>query len=245
MSVSSTEVIDRPRESVDSHEEQRDRIPPLNPGDHLSRAEFERRYQAHPEIKKAELIEGVVYMPTPVRHVTHGRPHARIMAWLGHYWAATPGVDLSDNATLRLDLDNEPQPDALLRLPARVGGKSRITEDDYLEGAPELLVEVAASSAAYDLNVKKRVYARNGILEYLAIQMYEQRIDWFALQDSVYQPLVPDDEGVLRSRAFPGLWLDTDAFWAGDLAKMLEVLQEGIASPEHEAFTAQLSDDVA
>lgn len=215
MSVSPTEVIDRPRESVDSHEGQRDGIPPLNPGDHLSRAEFERRYEAHPEIQKAELIEGVVYMPTPVRHVTHGRPHAYIMALLGHYCAATPGVDLSDNATLRLDLDNEPQPDALLRLPEIQGGNSRIAEDDYLEGAPELLVEVAASSAAYDLNVKKHVYARNGILEYLAIQMYEQRIDWFALQDSVYQPLVPDDDGVLRSRVFPGLWLDTDAFWAG------------------------------
>lgn len=241
MSVSSTETIERPRESVDSHEEQRDGVPPMNPGDHLSRAEFERRYSAHPEIKKAELIEGVVYMPTPVRHVSHGRPHAYMMGWLLHYCVATPGVDLSDNATLRLDLDNEPQPDALLRLPASQGGKSRIAEDEYLEGAPELLVEIAASSAAYDLNVKKRVYARNGVLEYLAIQMYEQRIVWFALEDSVYEPLIPGDDGVLRSQAFPGLWLHTGAFWAGDLAKMLEVLQEGVASPEHEAFVAQLS----
>ncbi|MBS1252974.1 MAG: hypothetical protein MAG451_02018 [Anaerolineales bacterium] len=163
------------------------------------------------------------------------------MGWLGYYCAATPGVDLSDNATLRLDLDNEPQPDAQLRLPESQGGKSRIAEDEYLEGAPELLVEVAASSAAYDLNVKKRVYARNGVLEYLAIQMYEQRIDWFALEEDVYQPLVPGDEGVLCSRVFPGLWLDTGAFWAGDLARVLAILQEGIASPEHEAFADQLS----
>lgn len=240
VTIPSTETIERPRESLGSGRVPRDGVPPLNPGDHLSRAEFERRYEAHPEIRKAELIEGVVYMPTPVRHIPHGRPHAYIMTWLGHYCAATPGVDLSDNATLRLDFDNEPQPDALLRLPESRGGKSRIGEDGYLEGAPELVVEVAATSAAYDLHVKKRVYARNGVQEYLALQTYEQRIDWFALEDSVYQPLTPGDNGVLRSRVFPGLWLDVGAFWAGDLAKVLAVLQEGIDSPEHAAFMAQL-----
>ncbi|MFQ5855473.1 MAG: Uma2 family endonuclease [Anaerolineae bacterium] len=240
MSVSSTKIIDRPQESTGIRWVPKDGVPPLNAGDHLSRAEFERRYEAHPEIKKAELIEGVVYMPTPVRHIPHGRPHARVMAWLGHYWAATPGVDLSDNATLRLDLDNEPQPDALLRLLESQGGKSRIAEDEYLEGAPELVVEIAASSAAYDLHVKKRVYARNGVQEYLAVQMYEQRIDWFVLKESVYQPLAPDDDGVLRSRVFPGLWLHVGAFWAGDLAKMLAELQAGMESSEHEAFVASL-----
>lgn len=242
VSVSSTAVVEQPRKPPESEGTPKDGVPLLNPGDHLSRAEFERRYEAHPEIKKAELIEGVVYMPTPVRHIPHGRPHARIMTWLGHYWAATPGVDLSDNATLRLDLDNEPQPDALLRLPESQGGKSRIGEGGYLEGSPELLVEVAASSVAYDLHVKKWVYARNGVQEYLAIQTYEERIDWFALEDSVYQPLTPGDDGVLRSRVFPGLWLHVDAFWAGDLAKLLAVLQEGIALPEHEALIARLQD---
>ncbi len=240
MSVSSTAVVERRQKSLESEGTPKDGVPPLNPGDHLSRAEFERLYELHPEIKKAELIEGVVYMPTPVRHIPHGRPHAYIMGWLTHYCAATPGVDLSDNATLRLDFDNEPQPDALLRLPESLGGKSRIAEDGYLEGSPELVAEVAASSAAYDLHVKKRVYARNGVQEYVAVQTYEQRIDWFALEDTVYQPLTPDDDGVLRSRVFPGLWLDTDAFWAGDLARLLAVLQEGIASPEHEAFVAGL-----
>src|SRR5687767_3807380 len=62
--------------------------PPLNSGDHLSRAEFERRYQAHPEIKKAELIEGVVYLPSPVRHDQHGHPHFNIITWLGLYCAS-------------------------------------------------------------------------------------------------------------------------------------------------------------
>lgn len=112
-------------------------IPCLENGDRLPRPEFERRYAAMPQVKKAELIEGIVYMPSPVRVRQHGRPHALVMGWLSNYWAATPGVDLCDNTTVRLDLDNEPQPDALLRIE---GGTSRISEDDYIEGSPELVV---------------------------------------------------------------------------------------------------------
>src|SRR2546427_3449968 len=85
-------------------------LPPLEGGDRLTRSEFERRYDAMPQLKKAELIEGVVYMPSPVRCKSHGQPHGQIMSWVGVYSAATPGVDFADNATLRLDPDNEPQP---------------------------------------------------------------------------------------------------------------------------------------
>jgi len=215
-------------------------MPPLNPGDRLSRAEFERRHQAHPEIKKAELVEGVVYMSTPVRFEEHGRPHSNIVAWLGVYCAATPGTSVGDNATVRLDFENEVQPDALLRLEPEHGGRSHVTEDDYLEGPPELIVEIAASSAAYDLHVKRRVYARSGVQEYLAVQMYEQQVDWFVLHEGVYETLTPDEDGVLRSEVFPGLWLQPVALWSGDLARMLVVLQEGLASPEHAAFLARL-----
>ncbi len=123
-------------------------IPPLESGDKLTRAEFEQRYAAMPHVKKAELIEGTVYMASPLRITQHGDPHARIMAWLGVYWAATPGVQVGDNPTVRLDADNEPQPDALLRIEA---GQSTISEDGYVEGAPELIVEIAASSASLDL----------------------------------------------------------------------------------------------
>jgi len=213
--------------------------PPLNPGDRLSRIEFERRYEAHPEIKKAELIEGVVYMPSPVHLQQHGQPHSNIVTWLGVYCAATPGTMTADNTTVRLDFENEVQPDALLRLEAAQGGRSRITDDDYLDGPPELIVEIAASSAAYDLHVKRRVYQRSGVPEYLAVQMYEQRVDWFALREGVYQPLLPDAAGVLRSEVFPGLWLQPAALFLGDLARMLAVLQEGLASPEHAAFVAR------
>ncbi|NOZ72489.1 MAG: Uma2 family endonuclease, partial [Chloroflexi bacterium] len=122
--------------------------PPLSPGDQLTRAEFERRYRAHPEIKKAELIEGVVYMPSPIRFFSHSQPHGHMMGWLTLYCAHTPGVMVGDNASVRLDYENEVQPDALLRLDEALGGKSRVTEDDYLAGPPELVMEIAASSAA-------------------------------------------------------------------------------------------------
>ncbi len=243
MSSESIQIIDRPRTTPARPQPvQPKEPPPLNTGDHLTRAEFERRYLAHPEIKKAELIEGVVYVPTPVRYQQHGNPHFDVITWMGTYSAATFGVLGADNSTLLLDLENEPQPDALLRLEPEVGGRSHITEDDYLEGPPELVAEVAASSAAYDLHAKRRVYARNGVQEYLAVQVYEQRIDWFALREGVYEPLAPDENGVLRSEVFPGLWLLPAAFWAGNLAAMLAVLQEGLASPDHAAFVAHLQE---
>lgn len=156
------------------------------------------------------------------------------------YCASTPGVSGANNTTTRLDLENEPQPDALLRLDPALGGRSQITPDGYLEGPPELIVEIAASSAAYDLHEKRRAYARNGVPEYLAIQVYERRVDWFVLREGVYRALAPDAQGVLHSEAFPGLWLQPAALWAGDLATLVAVLQEGLAAPEHTAFVERL-----
>jgi Uma2 family endonuclease len=220
-------------------------LPPLNAGDRLSRAEFERRYEAHPEIKKAELVEGIVYTPSPARFILHSQPHLDIATWLGIYRSATPGVSGGDNATLRLDYENVVQPDVLLRLDPALGGRSRVTADGYLAGPPELVVEIAASSVSYDLGVKRRAYARNGVQEYLAEQAYEQRVDWFVLREGVYEALQADNDGILRSEVFPGLWLPVDAPWAGDLAGMIDVLQQGLASAEHAAFVAQLREQLA
>jgi Uma2 family endonuclease len=217
------------------------KLPPLETGDHLSRVEFERRYNARPDIKKAELIEGVVYIQSPAHFERHSRPHSDIIAWLGVYRAATPGVTVGDNATVRLDYENEVQPDALLRLEPALGGRSRVTGDDYLEGPPELIVEVAASSVSYDLHEKRRVYQRNGVQEYLVLQVYEERVDWLVLREGHYDALKPDESGVLRSEAFPGLWLQPAALWSGNLAAALSTLQEGLASPEHAAFVTQLT----
>jgi len=214
--------------------------PPLEAGDRLSRAEFERRYEAHPEIKKAELIEGVVYVTSPVRIEQHSRPHSDIVTWLGVYRAATPGVNGGDNGTVLLDPENEVQPDAFLRLEEAHGGGARLTEDDYLEGPPELVVEISASSASYDLHDKRRAYQRNGVQEYLTVQMYDRRMDWLVLREGVYQALMADEEGVLRSEVFPGLWLRPAAFWERDLAGMLTTLQQGIESPAHVEFVRRL-----
>lgn len=220
-------------------------VPPLNAGDRLSRAEFHRRYQARPDLKKAELVEGVVYLERRVQLAQHGRPHAAIVGWLGVYDAATPGVGGADSATVLLDNENEVQPDALLRLGTVFGGCSRVTEDDFLAGPPELIVEIAASSVAYDMYDKRRVYARNGVQEYLVAQAYEQRVDWFVLREGVYESLQPNAEGIVRSEVFPGLWLPVDALWAGDIAAMLRVLQQGLVSPEHTAYVAGLQERMA
>lgn len=231
-------TVDRPKQR--SQPVRQPERPPLNSGDHLSRAEFERRYNAHPEIKKAELIEGVVYVSSPIRYEKHADPHFDIITWLGTYRAATPGVKGGDNATLRLDLENEPQPDAMLRLEPEVGGQSYVSEDDYLEGIPELIVEISASSASYDLYEKRRAYARNSVPEYLVIQTYEKRVDWFVLREGGYESLEPDENGLLRSEIFPGLWLQPAALWSADVATLLAALQKGLATPEHATFVEQL-----
>jgi Uma2 family endonuclease len=215
--------------------------PPLEAGDRLTRAEFHRRYLAHPEIGKAELIEGVVYMPSPVKHRQHGKPHLRLSGWVSTYMAATPHLDGSDNTTVLLDNTHEVQPDILLRLEPERGGRSRVGLDDYISGAPELIVEVAASSASYDLHDKKRVYAHSGVREYLVVLTYEQAVRWFVLRAGEYEELAPAADGILRSEIFPGLWLDPAALWRQDMATLLAVLHAGLATPEHAAFVEALT----
>jgi Uma2 family endonuclease len=214
-------------------------IPPLEAGDRLTREEFERRYHAMPEVKKAELIEGVVYMPSPVSQARHGGPHARIVTWLGCYRAHTLGVGCGDNSTVRLDLDNEPQPDAVLRIEPGHGGQSQDTVDGYIAGAPELVVEVAASSVSYDLHDKKNAYRRNGVCEYVVWRVGDRAIDWFVLRGGDYVSLAPAG-GVLRSERFPGLWLAAPALVADDMLTVLGRLGEGLATAEHSAFIARL-----
>lgn len=214
-------------------------IPPLENGDRLSRFEFERRYLAMPHLKKAELIEGVVYMASPLRIRSHGEPHGNLIGWLWTYKTATPGTILGDNPTVRLDSDNEPQPDAVLFIP---GKQATISEDDYIEGAPELVVEVAASSAAIDLHDKKRAYRRNGVQEYIVWRTLEQQLDWFGLQADEYVSLSTDEQGIIRSQVFPGLWLGMPALLSGDMTTVLSVLQAGLDSPEHQEFVQKITE---
>jgi hypothetical protein len=213
---------------------------PLESGDHLSREEFERRYEAMPQLKKAELIEGVVYMPSPVRWNHHGSPHANLVTWLGFFKAHTPGVSLGDNVSVRMDLGNLPQPDGALIIEPDCGGQVQLSEDDYVEGGPEFLAEIAASSVSMDLNKKLHVYQRNKVQEYLVWRVQDQVIDWFVLKQERFEPLVPNVAEIYQSCVFPGLWLDAQAMVRGDLLKVLEVLQQGIASKEHRDFVEKL-----
>jgi Uma2 family endonuclease len=195
-----------------------------------------------PHIKKAELIEGGVYVLSPVS-ASHSQSPADVMGWLAAYRAATPGIGLYDNATVRLDPDNEVQPAAVLRLEPAVGGHSKISDDNYVKGPPELIVEIAASSAAVDLHDKLKVYRRNGVQEYLVWPVYDERVDWYRLdaERGEYVPLTPEVTGVICSQVFPGLRLAAEALLDGDLAGVLAELQKGLATPEHAAFVERLA----
>lgn len=192
--------------------------PALQPGDVLSCCEFERRYEATRGLKKAELIDGIVYMSPPVRADSHGIPHVRLGMLLQFYATRHPGLIVADNATVRLDTLNEPQPDLLMM---RQGGQARLDEDGFINGAPEFIAEIASSSAAYDLHQKKRTYQRAGVLEYLVWLADENRLVWFHLTEGEYAEIAPAADGVLVSREFPGLVIDAAALTAGDLTAAL------------------------
>jgi hypothetical protein len=159
------------------------RPPSLEAGDHLTPHEFERRYAAFPDLKKAELIEGVVSMPAPMRFNQHGSPHADVMAWLGVYRAGTPGVRVGDNSSIRLDLHNEPQPNVVMIVEPSCGGLAWIDEEGYLAGGPELVAEVAASTVNIARNSKMRIYRRNNVREYIIWREEDAAIDWFVLRE--------------------------------------------------------------
>jgi Uma2 family endonuclease len=214
--------------------------PPLVNGDRLTRVEFERRYEAMPHLKRVELIEGIVYMPSPVRLSQHGQPHSFLIGWLTHYMSKTPHLSIGDNSTSRLDEDNEPQPDAMLLLPSWAGSSAKL-EDGYVCGAPDLACEVTASSVSIDLHAKKNAYRRNGVKEYLAWRVEEREVDWFALVAGRFELKPADDKGRIRSNVFPGLWLEVAALLGGDLARLFAAVDEGTASAEHRAFVDRLN----
>ncbi len=216
-----------------------ERIPPLQNGDRLTAEEFERRYDAMPDLKKAELINGVVYMPPPVTMDEHGAPHFDMIGWLGLYRMMTPGVRGGDNPTLRLPLQNRPQPDICLIIDPSHGGQVQIV-NRYIVGGPELVAEVAATSVNYDLSDKLEVYRRNNVREYVVWRVFDREIDWFVLRNGQYERLALSPEGFFKSEVLPGLWLDPAALIRRDMARVAQVAQQGIASPEHAAFVVRL-----
>jgi Uma2 family endonuclease len=215
------------------------RLPPLEAGDHLDQPTFHERYKAMPPAFRAELIGGVVIVSSPLSW-GHGFHHALIMTWLGNYTIATPGTSTADNATTILGETSEPQPDGTLIIEPASGGQTRLSEEGYLTGAPELIVEVASSSASIDLHAKRRDYEQAGVLEYVVVVLQQRVIRWFVSQDGTYHDIVADADGILRSRVFPGLWLHANALLQRDGATVMEVLQQGLATPEHATFVQRL-----
>jgi Uma2 family endonuclease len=214
-------------------------FPPLENGQHLDQATFHERYEAMPVGTWAELVGGVVHMPSPVG-LDHGEFDDDLAFWYGYYKRSTKGLRSGKNATVILGEFGEVQPDGHLRIPEEFGGQTRI-EGSYIAGAPELVVEIAESSRDYDLGAKKADYERAGVLEYLVVELERERIHWFIRRGKRFAALRPDREGIYRSKVFPGLWLDPAALFARDLDRLIQVLEQGLASPEHAEFVAKLA----
>lgn len=179
-------------------------------------------------------------MPSPVTLDEHGKPHSYLGTLLGTYCIATPDVIPGDNCTVRLDMDNEPQPDIVLFIKPECGGQLDPSTGRYIEGAPEFVAEIAASSASIDLRGKLNAYLRNGVREYVVWRVLDEAIDWFVLREGNYERLAPGANGIYRSEILPGLWLDTAAILRGDWPAALQVVQQGLASPEHASFVQRL-----
>jgi Putative restriction endonuclease len=214
-------------------------IPPLVDGDKLSRTEFLRRWEAMPNVKRAELIGGVVHMPSPLSW-EHGDIEQLVGTWLGNYRASTPGCTGANSATWLMEDEDTPQPDISLCLLPEKGGQSR-REGKFITGTPEFLAEVSLSSGPYDLTTKRELYRANRVKEHMVALVNEREVRWFRLVEDEFEPLPPAADGIYRSEVFPGLWLDVKALFESDFAGVLAVLNRGLQSPEHAAFVTKLS----
>jgi Uma2 family endonuclease len=217
-------------------------LPWLENGERMDAASFLERYSKTPPGFKAELIGGVVYIMPPMLSNDHGRSDSNAIGWLVVYYAATPGTAVQSNTTAILGDESVPQPDSALLILPEYGGQTRAggPDDKYTAGAPELIVEVAYSSRSADLHTKLAEYEQAGVREYLVLDLERSAVQWFVLDESKFSPLAIEADGLLRSRVFPGLWLDSNALISGNMMRVLDVLRLGLASPEHEAFVTDL-----
>ena len=202
----------------------------LRDGMRMNRAEFHRRYLRMDRIDpsfRAELIEGVVHLRDPM---SASEPHATfqqwISAWCYEYLKRTPGLKSLVAPTVLLDDDAEPEPDVMLR--RRVPGEDAT---GYVDRTPEFVVEVSVSTLRKDLGPKFRDYQRAGVPEYLVVDVTGERLHWFVRDaDGLLVDLPPDADGLLKSREFPGLWLDPAAFFAEDAAGIEAAVAAGVAA---------------
>jgi Uma2 family endonuclease len=212
---------------------------PLREGDRLTRDEFLRRWEQMPDLTRAELIDGVVHLPSPLTTV-HGLFHFRVSAWLGFYVAATPGCTAGIAETWLMESKSAPQPDLALRIDPKLGGQSSL-EGEYAAGSPELIVEISHTTRPRDVGPKLRLYERSGVQEYLTVVPRRKELIWRQLFDGKYRNIAPDEEGVLQSRVFPGLWLNPAALWEDDLPGISATVQRGVSTSSHQEFVRRLA----
>ena len=216
--------------------------PPLCEGEQLPREEFMSRWEAMPDLKFAELIDGIVHMPSPLSKV-HGNCHARACHWLSQHAAVTPGCEVCSSVTWLMTKVSVPQPDLSLEILAENGGQSWM-EGEYPGGAPELIVEISHTTGARDSGVKQRLYERSGVLEYLIVKSKKRQIVWNELVEGKYRELQPGADGLLRSRVFPGLRLNAEALWNNDHTSLSAAIQQGTSTPEHAEFVRKLASNL-
>ncbi|HET6384914.1 MAG TPA: Uma2 family endonuclease [Armatimonadota bacterium] len=215
-----------------------EQAPALYEGQRIDQSTFHRLYKATQEGFRAELIGGIVHIMSPAGE-EHSGSHGEVSGWLLVFKAASPGVRAHVTPTVILGLSDEPEPDACLRILPSHGGMTRI-EEGCIAGPPELVVEVGVSSAKLDLNRKKSRYEALGVQEYVVVAPTRGQLHWFLLQNGRYETIPSDEDGILRSRIFPGLWLDPAALLTGNTARVLQVLQQGVDSEEHQQWAAKL-----
>jgi len=208
-------------------------------GQRLDQPTFHALYEAMPPGTRAELIGGVVYRPRPVGDA-HGRAHVPVIVWLDYYAENTPGVEVLDNATAILGWKSEPQPDVMLRIHPKCGGRTH-DQKGYVRGAPEMVVEVAKATRYLDLGPKLTDYEHAGVVEYIVRALGPDEILWFEQRQGALTPTQLDADGIYRSSVFPGLWLDPKALLKGDRRRLRAVIDLGCATAEHAAFVARLA----
>jgi Uma2 family endonuclease len=222
-------TVDRPK---------RETMPPLVAGQQLDQPTFHERYEAMPPGTWAELVGGVVYMPSPLRG-EHGGMDLLMGGWLFYYSAFTPGLKGGSNTTTKLGPYGEPQPDLILYLLKERGGNVQIL-DGYVTGAPALVIEIARSTKTFDLNEKKRDYERAGVPEYAVVELDPDDVQWFVLREGRYVEHPSGADGLFRSTVFPGLWLDPQALFDEDRLGLMAAVDRGVATEEHRALVARL-----